>query len=83
LPADGAAIFCERLLERLRTSRHPVGGTSLTVTASLGLATHTSERPFRSAAELLEAADRAVYASKRAGRNQLTIYDARLLARAG
>jgi predicted signal transduction protein with EAL and GGDEF domain len=44
-------------------------------TASLGLATHGPGAPFESAAKLLEAADRSVYAAKRQGRNRLVTYD--------
>ena len=83
LPAEGAAVFCDRLLGRFRASRHDVAGKALTVTASLGLATHTPEAPFSSAAQLVEAADRAVYEAKRCGRNRMMRHDPARLPRTG
>jgi len=80
---DGAKIVAERLLNRLRSFRHPVAGGTLMVTASLGLATLHPGAPFDSAAQLLEAADRSVYAAKKRGRDRLVTFDARELATAG
>ena len=75
---SGAQALCERLLERLRSKRHVLSAASLTVTASLGLATHSDRTPFCSVAQILEAADRAVYSAKRAGRNRLIRHDVML-----
>ena len=71
LAGAGAETVCNRLLQTLRTSPHKLGGAMVKVTASLGLATHSAGTAFASAAALIEAADRAVYAAKRAGRDQL------------
>lgn len=70
-----AAKVCERLLNRMRETRHAVGTGFIRATASLGLATHTVQTPFASVAHLIEAADRSVYAAKDAGRNQLVRFD--------
>jgi diguanylate cyclase (GGDEF)-like protein len=75
LGMEGAAVFCERLLGRLRETHHLIAGRPLTVTASLGLATHSAESPFHSVTQLLEAADRCVYEAKRSGRNRLVRHE--------
>jgi diguanylate cyclase (GGDEF)-like protein len=82
LPGISASVaerVCQRLVAKLRTTTHAVPGqqVSLIVTASLGLATRCEQTPFRSVAELLEAADRAAYTAKHSGRNQLVRYDPR------
>jgi diguanylate cyclase (GGDEF)-like protein len=82
LGADGAKKVAERLLNRLRSFHHPVVGGTLVTTASLGLATLHPGAPFDSAAQLLEAADRSVYAAKRRGRDRLVAFDAQELATA-
>jgi diguanylate cyclase (GGDEF)-like protein len=80
LGAEGATKISERLLNRLRSHRHPVTGGTLVATASLGLATLHPGAPFDSPAHLLEAADRSVYAAKKQGRDRLVTFDARELA---
>ena len=83
LGSEAAKKIGERLLMRLRSSHHSVAGGTLIVTSSLGLATHHPGAPFASAAQLLEAADRCVYAAKKAGRNRLVSYDELNLAPLG
>ena len=75
LGSTGARQIGERIISRLRDCNHPVAGGTVVATASLGLATHHPGCRFDSAAKLLEAADRAVYAAKRQGRNRLMMYD--------
>jgi diguanylate cyclase (GGDEF)-like protein len=75
LGSEGAKKIGERILARLRSAHHEVTGGTVVATASLGLATHGPGAPFESAAKLLEAADRSVYAAKRQGRNRLVTYD--------
>lgn len=86
LPGIGIDLgrrVAERLLVKLRAHRHAVAGGALVVTASLGLATFSASSPFASAALLLEAADRAGYAAKRQGRDQLACHGETVLARTG
>jgi len=69
--SPGAEIFCQRLIARLRATLHPIQGTMVTVTASVGLATHTPKAPFQRASHLINAAHRSVYAAKQSGRDRL------------
>jgi diguanylate cyclase (GGDEF)-like protein len=72
--ADAARNVCERLLARLRATQHAVGGGMIRATASLGLATHCAMTPFTDVAQLIQAADRCVYAAKKAGRDRLVCF---------
>jgi diguanylate cyclase (GGDEF)-like protein len=76
LPGTGgeaAQTVLERALASIREQAHPIDeGQSIRVTASMGLATHMEGgHQFESSEELVRAADRALYAAKRAGRNRL------------
>jgi diguanylate cyclase (GGDEF)-like protein len=75
LALKDAQTVCERLLKRLRSTRHTLAAGPLTVTASLGLATHRAGNPYSSALELIEAADRSVYVAKKEGRDRLVCFD--------
>jgi diguanylate cyclase (GGDEF)-like protein len=57
--SPGAEIFCERMIAGLRSTLHTIGDTVVTVTASVGLATHAPERPFQRASHLIDAAKRS------------------------
>ena len=76
LAADGARTVCERILTKLRGSRHQVAGGTIRVTASLGLATFDSGSPFARVSDMIEAADRCVYAAKKGGRDRLVCFNA-------
>jgi diguanylate cyclase (GGDEF)-like protein len=66
----------ERIRSRLASTVLPVGGTSITVTASIGVAGMDSvaEEGVVSAAVLLDRADRALYAAKHHGRNRVELW---------
>jgi diguanylate cyclase (GGDEF)-like protein len=76
LASPGAEIFCQRLIARLRSTVHPIRGTVVTVTASVGLATHTPKTPFQRASHLINAADRSVWVAKKSGRDRLVRHNA-------
>jgi diguanylate cyclase (GGDEF)-like protein len=67
LASPGAEIFCERLIGRLRGTSHTIRDTVVTVTASVGLATHASEKPFQRASHLINAAERSARLAKKSG----------------
>jgi diguanylate cyclase (GGDEF)-like protein len=71
LESPGAEIFCERLITRLRGTLHTIGGTAVTVTASVGLATHAPRRPFQRASDLISAAEHSARLAKRSARGRL------------
>jgi diguanylate cyclase (GGDEF)-like protein len=71
-----AKMVCERLMKRLQAIHHESAQGTFTVTASLGLATLSPSTPFRDVHSLIEAADRALYAAKQAGRNQIVCFEA-------
>lgn len=67
-----AARLAERILERLRTQAFGMTshGTAFSVTATFGVA---EWQPHMDARELMEAADRALYRAKAAGRNRVCV----------
>jgi diguanylate cyclase (GGDEF)-like protein len=68
--------ICERIVRAFRETRHDVGTRrDLGVTISIGMATHNDGRRFRSAEELLKAADKALYTAKLQGRNRSVPFD--------
>lgn len=71
-----AEIVCERILYAFRNTTHEIAKNQhITVTISLGIATHTPDQPYPNSTGLLLAADKAVYHSKSQGRNRYTFYD--------
>lgn len=72
--ADEAARLCARVGERIAAERWPEF-EGLRVTASFGV-TDRSSGAEGSASAWVQAADRALYAAKAAGRNCIRIYDA-------
>jgi diguanylate cyclase (GGDEF)-like protein len=69
----GAAIFAERIRKSVDEALLSAGGhDGLHVTISIGLA--TIPQMATTTLELMERADQALYASKRGGRNRVTVY---------
>ena len=72
---DGATRFCERLRDAFAgTSYELDDGERLTVTVSIGVATHGDGVSFDSADQLLCSADQALYEAKQAGKNRFAVY---------
>ncbi len=74
---SGARAVCERLLQAFRSTQHPMrSGEHVIVTASIGVASLGEPGGFAGMDTLMAAADEALYAAKRAGRNQFVLYGA-------
>jgi diguanylate cyclase (GGDEF)-like protein len=68
---EGARITCERVVTAFRTATHDIGKQEpVNVTVSAGLAIQGEGRNFDNAKDLVRAADQAVYAAKKQGRNR-------------
>ncbi len=74
LNQESAWHACDRVLEAIRRTTHDVGGCMITATASIGLATHTSQISFGGVSKLVHAADMAVYSAKHNGRNRVEAF---------
>ncbi len=73
LPAtdrETARKVCERIVVAIAAATHDIGEQLIQTTISIGYATHGTEQMFTSPAELLNAADQALYTAKTQGRNQ-------------
>lgn len=71
--AAGVKVVAERIRQKIEAARTPVEGAApVAVTLSFGCAT-LAENHLSTSAELLAAADRALYAAKRAGRNRVEV----------
>jgi diguanylate cyclase (GGDEF)-like protein len=66
---EEAQRYAERLRERVQAATFEAGGAGLSVTISVGVAVRDARMHYP--ADLLRAADAAVYAAKRAGRNRV------------
>jgi diguanylate cyclase (GGDEF)-like protein len=71
LAEGGAEIFCKRLGASLRGIVHTIGGTEVTVIASVGLATHAPEKPFQRASDLISVAQGSACFAKKVGGSRL------------
>ena len=69
-----AVAFAERFLQRLRDSEFCQSTHRFKLTASVGIASNSSEDQPQTGDEILSQADRALYMAKRAGRNRLAIW---------
>jgi len=69
----GAQVLAQRLRTRIGATEVDVGDTRIRVTVSIGLAVMRKEVPYDSGASLVAAADEALYAAKRNGRDQVVL----------
>ncbi len=65
---DRATVFAERVRAEIERLKIQFGGTPIPLTVSIGVAT-VPDRRIPQPIDLIEAADRALYAAKHAGRN--------------
>ena len=73
LPATDVATarsVCDRIVAAFKDTDHVIGSDHASVTISIGCVTHGANTSFTSAAELMTAADQALYAAKTHGRNR-------------
>jgi diguanylate cyclase (GGDEF)-like protein len=73
MPATDAGTargICERVVTALQLARHDVGPAEVTVTISIGCATHGGDNRFADVEDLINAADQALYTAKLQGRNR-------------
>src|SRR6202044_3369900 len=70
MPIDTAELFADQLLTAVR-ERLSIGGHTITRTVSIGVAVGVPGRD--DGTDLLQRADEAVMAAKRAGGNQVTV----------
>ncbi len=68
---EGAQLFCQRLLTRMRQKLFKQGEDEIRLTASLGFAITPAGCDFVDARGLVRVADTALYRSKNNGRNQV------------
>jgi diguanylate cyclase (GGDEF)-like protein len=78
---NNTTTVAERIRQRLETSTIACGDASIAVTASIGIAGMEAGDPVvLSPADLIERADRALYAAKNRGRNRVELWDSALYA---
>ncbi|MBI4238494.1 MAG: GGDEF domain-containing protein [Deltaproteobacteria bacterium] len=68
-----AAPLAERMRAQVAAGRYTFEGTTIPVTISLGVAAMTPQHPMPDPDALVHSADQALYASKQAGRNRVTV----------
>jgi diguanylate cyclase (GGDEF)-like protein len=73
--SERAKILGERIRRAVEKTVVPAGGKNLSVTASIGVSTLVESGDYASPKALVEAADRALYAAKRSGRNRVLHVD--------
>lgn len=70
---EDAMVLAERLRSMVEGFEVPFGGRTIHRTISIGVSTHTAGR-MKTLDEFLAAADTALYAAKRGGRNRVALY---------
>lgn len=73
-PQEKGVITAERIRETLESHPFQCDGKPVTVTVSVGVATHTPAQ-LRGKESLMKAADDALYKAKRAGRNRVVVWN--------
>lgn len=68
--ARNAEILAERIRRAIAGLAIPWEGRTVSLTVSVGVATHSPDRPYATVDALVAAADRALYRAKEAGRNR-------------
>jgi diguanylate cyclase (GGDEF)-like protein len=68
--ANTAHAICERIVMEFRNTGHVVGSERAQVTVSIGCATQDQQSQFANPADLVAAADQALYTAKLRGRNR-------------
>jgi diguanylate cyclase (GGDEF)-like protein len=68
---EGARVLAERLRLAVEQAEFEIGGASVSITVSVGVASLSGD--VRSADDLVEAADGALYGAKAAGRNRVVL----------
>jgi diguanylate cyclase (GGDEF)-like protein len=71
---ETACRVCERIVRAFGETMHELGQAKVSVTLSVGCATHSPDEPHSSIADLVHAADLALYAAKDRGKNQVVPY---------
>jgi diguanylate cyclase (GGDEF)-like protein len=69
----GAVTLAERLRQTIEKMQFNLDGKTVKITISLGVTTYVPVRVKKTKAEVIDAADRALYNSKQTGRNKLSI----------
>ncbi|MEJ2199833.1 MAG: GGDEF domain-containing protein [Desulfuromonadaceae bacterium] len=71
--AVGAKVFAERLRRKVEQMVTDIEGQSVRITVSIGLTTYEPGMMSNDKVQLIDAADRALYHSKKHGRNQVSV----------
>jgi diguanylate cyclase (GGDEF)-like protein len=70
--SKGASVLAERLRKDIEKMRIATDGNKIKVTISVGVATYVPGSPLRDKSEIIGAADKALYLSKRTGKNKIS-----------
>jgi diguanylate cyclase (GGDEF)-like protein len=74
LGSSGAPALAERILKAVRSHTFCEESLKLSASTTIGVATSSPEHPAESGEDLIRRADEALYAAKRAGRDQIQIW---------
>lgn len=80
--AQTAHAICERIVMAFRNTGHVMGSERALVTVSVGCATLDAQTQFANPADLVAAADQALYTAKLRGRNRSVPFSRQVLAKA-